>query len=361
MLPQKLLCSVCYINEQKYTCPKCGIKTCSLPCVKKHKIQTECSGELEHTRFITRDRLNQDKTFTNRDYNFLINTGRKIELGKLDVKRKANAVFKRKDKRGESNKRPKTAHSIEDSRIHQIEKAYPHSAFSVSQRNNTLIVSLPSGMSRSSMNKSGYNKKANMYIWTVEWVLLDQDFGEITKFISYRLKEELTLRDAIPTNIIHSALYGKDSENKLDKNIMKFYLHNVLEPNQFSVLELDSQKTLTEAFSNKIVLEFPTVFVTFKNSIPTEHIVKDDYVYTTAPHNLSNSDKNTALQENSNKDSFGSSDSDSSCSSDISDSSSSSKLPPSELLKASSSTASEHDLELNEDSGPEESSSKQLD
>lgn len=359
MLSQKLLCSVCYTNEQKYTCPKCGIKTCSLPCVKKHKIQTECSGEIEHTKFISRDRLNQDKNFTNRDYNFLINTGRKIELGKLDVKRKAKAVFRGKDKGVESNKRPKADRSINDSRIHQIEKAYPQSAFPVSKRNNTLIISLPSGMSRSSINKSGYNKKASVYIWTVEWILLDQNNGEITRFISYRLKEDLTLRDAIPTNIIHSALYGKGSENKLDKNIMQFYLDNVIQPNDFSVLELDSLHSLTDAFSNKIVLEFPTVFVTFSNSIPTENIVKEDYAYSTGTNNLYNLEKN-ALQGNSDEDSVESSDGDSSDSSDISNSFGSSNLSSSGLSEASSSTASEHDLELNDGSGPEESSSKQL-
>lgn len=30
--------------EAKYTCPKCSVKTCSLPCVQRHKVEQQCSG-----------------------------------------------------------------------------------------------------------------------------------------------------------------------------------------------------------------------------------------------------------------------------------------------------------------------------
>jgi len=37
-------CDTCLVNEFKYRCPKCLIKSCSLPCVKKHKEEKGCDG-----------------------------------------------------------------------------------------------------------------------------------------------------------------------------------------------------------------------------------------------------------------------------------------------------------------------------
>ena len=36
------LCDVCQMGARKYTCPACGLRSCSLPCTKDHKA---ASGE----------------------------------------------------------------------------------------------------------------------------------------------------------------------------------------------------------------------------------------------------------------------------------------------------------------------------
>lgn len=37
-------CAICAKQEAKYCCPACQTRTCSLPCVKEHKITTKCPG-----------------------------------------------------------------------------------------------------------------------------------------------------------------------------------------------------------------------------------------------------------------------------------------------------------------------------
>ena len=38
-------CCVCFQRKPRYKCPACLRRTCSLPCVKQHKIDFNCSGK----------------------------------------------------------------------------------------------------------------------------------------------------------------------------------------------------------------------------------------------------------------------------------------------------------------------------
>lgn len=43
---------MCKANEAKFTCPKCEVRTCSLKCVKVHKIELKCDGVRDKTKYI---------------------------------------------------------------------------------------------------------------------------------------------------------------------------------------------------------------------------------------------------------------------------------------------------------------------
>lgn len=46
-------CEVCPNSEKaKYTCPKCEVRTCSLPCANLHKKALECDGQRDKTKFL---------------------------------------------------------------------------------------------------------------------------------------------------------------------------------------------------------------------------------------------------------------------------------------------------------------------
>ena len=43
---------MCEAHLSKYCCPRCSLKTCSLPCVKQHKERDKCSGIRDKTEYI---------------------------------------------------------------------------------------------------------------------------------------------------------------------------------------------------------------------------------------------------------------------------------------------------------------------
>nr|CAG8589454.1 7634_t:CDS:2 [Entrophospora candida] len=45
-------CQLCKLENWKYKCPKCEMKTCSLGCVKEHKVKFGCDGVRKKTIYI---------------------------------------------------------------------------------------------------------------------------------------------------------------------------------------------------------------------------------------------------------------------------------------------------------------------
>uniref|UniRef100_H3C6D8 Box C/D snoRNA protein 1 n=1 Tax=Tetraodon nigroviridis TaxID=99883 RepID=H3C6D8_TETNG len=67
-------CSVCGLHEAKYKCPGCLVHSCSLPCVKKHKADSSCSGIRNKTAFVALSQFDEMALLS--DYRFLEDTGR---------------------------------------------------------------------------------------------------------------------------------------------------------------------------------------------------------------------------------------------------------------------------------------------
>lgn len=84
------LCEVCGCHNAKYTCPKCEVKTCSLKCNKIHKLEIECDGQRDRTKFIPL------KKFTNMDlssdYRLLEEITRSVEISRTKFGRKWTSI-----------------------------------------------------------------------------------------------------------------------------------------------------------------------------------------------------------------------------------------------------------------------------
>jgi hypothetical protein len=311
------LCSICHLNNFKYTCPACGVQTCCIDCVKRHKKQTECTGTVDLTKFVSRNELAQDSAYMNRDYNFLMNVDRHIQLGRTDIKSNAKNVFKRQFGTQGRNKRFKPS-TVEDKRINVVKKVFPHEPPTTTKRENTLVIQLPVGMERALSNKTGYDKKLGSFVWTIEWVYIGENGQELARFISYRLKEHLSLIEAIPLNILNNT----KTETPIEKKDLLFYLHNVIKPDKATlpVISLDNQFSISTALKDKVILEYPTIYIT---------TFKDVFTHTT-----SNVDEAYGMTQDSSLSDSSDSDTDTSDSSDESSESddegpeeSSSKLP----------------------------------
>ena len=45
-------CQICKDLTAKYRCPRCDARTCSLACVKQHKIEKSCNGVKNPSEFV---------------------------------------------------------------------------------------------------------------------------------------------------------------------------------------------------------------------------------------------------------------------------------------------------------------------
>ena len=46
---------MCQAASFKYKCPRCLMRSCSLPCVKQHKLVSGCNGQRDKTAFVSLD------------------------------------------------------------------------------------------------------------------------------------------------------------------------------------------------------------------------------------------------------------------------------------------------------------------
>jgi len=64
------LCTTCHNRPPRYSCPRCGARSCSLECVRRHKSRAGCNGIRDVTAFVPRAQLRTAK-YVDHDYNFL--------------------------------------------------------------------------------------------------------------------------------------------------------------------------------------------------------------------------------------------------------------------------------------------------
>ncbi|CAK9439573.1 uncharacterized protein LODBEIA_P36730 [Lodderomyces beijingensis] len=263
---------ICQTLISKYTCPACSHKTCSLECYRTHKSRHSCSGKVDVSRFIKQDDLASDPIHLNRDYNLLQSFDRAIDLSKKDIRQNARNILKRsRNEIQQSRKRFRRPGEGDDPRKKSVLKVFPHDPAMMVKRENTLVIQVPSGMQRASSNKSGYDKKSNCFVWTIEWIFVGSNGKELALFTTYRSKENLTLQDLVPKHILdsHGMMNGKEGSQ------LGFYLKNALNTPKNSVLVLEPGSTLSSALKDKIVLEYPTIYVATAGA-QLESIVVDE-------------------------------------------------------------------------------------
>ncbi|KAH3899176.1 Bcd1p SCDLUD_004605 [Saccharomycodes ludwigii] len=185
------LCSICQKQTFKYKCPRCFVKTCSLPCSKMHKLTLNCSGkQYDPTEYVSSDEIKtlskkkrkhdsitreegkgeneeeENNVLVQRDYNFLINLNRKLSIVKQDgrIKNKKTLQLYRKNNTETSNN-----------------NHYGEPQVDMITRRGCKCILLPKGMKRSNMNKSKWDNNLQSFLWTIEWVICSNDVDNATE------------------------------------------------------------------------------------------------------------------------------------------------------------------------------------
>jgi hypothetical protein len=183
------LCGICHINAPKYKCPRCGARTCSLPCIKKHKNWSTCNGERDPTVFIPASKLRTDAGIDH-DYNFLTKIERTVERVEKILTEERGILPQRKDGPPPNKKaRLHKGQSRGRTTVGDNLRPWAKQALSRLQALHISVMLQPYGMSRAKENATSFNKRTGSINWQVEWLLMDPDSSalENTKPVPTRI------------------------------------------------------------------------------------------------------------------------------------------------------------------------------
>jgi HIT zinc finger len=115
-------CEICQASESQYTCPRCGLRTCSLACCREHKVATGCSGKRDVTAYMALSAMT-DQTLLS-DYHFLSGGTKQVDT----IRRLGEAIADSTTEHGRAGngnhfKRPRHSPQMDGSALHPILKA----------------------------------------------------------------------------------------------------------------------------------------------------------------------------------------------------------------------------------------------
>jgi hypothetical protein len=270
------LCAICHTNPQKYKCPRCGTQTCSLPCVKRHKLWSQCSGVRNPAAYRKRNELATPSSI-DQDYNFITAVERSLARAEDEAAERGINL----DTEGRRE-------FVKGQRRTNIEIA----------NSRAIVLKAPEGMSRNKQNKSRWNMRGRYFSWTVEWVLPDgsktlanvQASRTVGEAFTYAVggkalrKRKRTEEDAVPQPESKESIWEpqEESERKLDDEYLEqpmlkeakpgksslsdlhFYLHCPNTPSAIkSVIPINPDAIIADIVKERLLLEFPTIFILY--------------------------------------------------------------------------------------------------
>ncbi|OXV12159.1 hypothetical protein Egran_00080 [Elaphomyces granulatus] len=164
--PLSELCTICHVHVPKYRCPRCSTRTCSLPCSRRHKNWSQCSGIRDPAAYLRRNELATPAAF-DQDFNFITGIERWLERAERDAESRGitldhdyscslsgnNAGKKRKRPQEPVNGKAGFLRAAKDSGV-TVERA-------------------PWGMTRGKQNISRWHTRLKCLSWNVEWIFED--------------------------------------------------------------------------------------------------------------------------------------------------------------------------------------------
>ena len=147
--PKLQICALCTIPA-RYKCPRCATPTCSLPCSRKHKQDTRCTGEREKVQYVPMNAYGWGTMM--RDYCYLEDIGRKVSEWGSEIVRGGYTTNVSTSKaastqRSSKGRKPITGKSKRDLLRTHLEKL------------GIEVELLPAGMERRNLNQSTFDQK----------------------------------------------------------------------------------------------------------------------------------------------------------------------------------------------------------
>ncbi|KAJ5654200.1 hypothetical protein N7490_001203, partial [Penicillium lividum] len=164
------LCSICHVNAPKYRCPRCSTRTCSLPCTRRHKLWSQCSGIRDPAAYLKRSELATESAF-DRDFNFITGVERSLERADREVENRGIDLARGQlptggDGDDAQETGPGRKRKIPQQGLVKGEAGFLRRA----EAGAVTVIRAPRGMSRNKLNNSRWHPKHKCLSWCVEWI-----------------------------------------------------------------------------------------------------------------------------------------------------------------------------------------------
>ncbi|XP_067301499.1 box C/D snoRNA protein 1 isoform X1 [Pseudorasbora parva] len=280
-------CDVCETEEAKYRCPSCMKHTCSLACVKRHKMLSGCCGVRDKTAFVPLAEFSEINLLS--DYRFLEDTARLREQSHRDsvllssrrhpkesmwMIRKAKAVkvtLKLLPKMFSKHRENRTVFRSAEGRFHwHLKIHFPQSNAVYSERfpDNKQLDQILTDYIHPLESDPVKRQKLKVYVQSPQ--------EDIRVFLKAEQKQPKSLsrgrlRDSNTTIKKHP--HGWRTQGFPAEHWPKHHTASAGSPSSHSAswghvfpryLELDLRKSLQENLMHKTIVEYPEVFVVLK-------------------------------------------------------------------------------------------------
>jgi hypothetical protein len=195
------LCTICRVQVPKYKCPRCGTRTCSLACIKKHKKWASCNGERDPTVFVPPSKL-RTAAGIDHDYNFLHKIERSVEQADKIFKEERE-ILPQDQSQEPPNKRARLHKGRSRGRatLDDSSRRWDRNCLYRLRQLGIKVSSVPYGMARCKENQTSWNKRTRTINWQVEWLLMEGGQTPKTTRILHKILDETPLSDGFASSL----------------------------------------------------------------------------------------------------------------------------------------------------------------
>ena len=234
-----MLCQVCGKNDAKYICPACKIHTCCLECVKRHKIENNCTGVKPKTEFVPLSDMNEMTLV--KDCNLLDTVANKASF----IKSQGSLKTQKKNEKWKK----------------MLSKACVDRGITVQF--------MPNMSSRAKENKTKYNDSQKKVFWTLKWRFRSAEHKLEYERLIDMIDENATILDTLKSVIQTSP---NDYVSSLDINNVDVLL--VAEGAKGGGhYQVEKEYTIQESLFAKTVIEYPIFDIVQKECLSEWKIV----------------------------------------------------------------------------------------
>ncbi|CAG0883741.1 unnamed protein product [Darwinula stevensoni] len=254
-------CNVCKKAEGRYKCPACLIHSCSLDCVREHKIQTGCTGIRDKTKFVRLSKFDDSQLFS--DFTFLEDGGRVVDGIQRSTRGLVPRIYPNQYN------------------IHSLPHWLENLRWAARKRGTNLRF-LPMGFERRRINKTRCRFFKNPdngarepeITWHVEWCFDNASCADsLTVFTDESVPERMRLAEAVSKYIDADDGEG-GAENQMlfyrsagHPNIALLLEAEGPEKNTAAYHELDPSLSLRANLRGKTIVEYPRIHVIRKHHL----------------------------------------------------------------------------------------------